>query len=329
MSIAQFLRLLATEYAMNQNPASSSTASGHPPTPAPARSPAAIGRHPLVASASPETKSPRSRTSVAPPVASGRLGGSAVVEIDDVRLSFGENHVLRGVSLRIEHGETVAILGESGCGKTVLLKVMLGLLPPDEGRVRLFGEEVGGLSDEKLLPIRRRCSVVYQGGALFSGMTVRENIGLELEEVLKLDAAEVDRRVRESLAAVGLSDVGLDLSPDALSGGMKKRLAVARAIAPRPEMIVYDEPTSGLDPLNSARVLALIKDLHDRLHVTSVLVTHDVRGACAIAQRIVFLSEGNVAFDGTPSQFVSSSQSAVVAFRSSVAGFEAREGVVR
>lgn len=247
---------------------------------------------------------------------------SSLVEIDGVEVSFGEKAVLRGVSLRIEPGETVAILGESGGGKTVLLKVMLGLVVPDRGTVRLFGLGIAGLSEDAMIPIRKRCSVVYQGGALFSGLNVGENIALELDEVLRLPRDEIARRVRESLEAVGLADVAPTASPDSLSGGMRKRLAVARAIAPRPELIVYDEPTSGLDPLNSARIFALIRTLHDRFQVTSVVVTHDVQGACSIANRILLLSRGRIAFDGPPAQFRASNDPVVMAYRAAAAGIE-------
>ena len=254
---------------------------------------------------------------------------TACIEVEDAYVAFGPKQVLKGITLRVARGETVAILGESGGGKTVLLKVMLGLLTPAPGRVRLLGVDIAGLSEYELGPIRARCSVVYQGGALFSGMNVGENIALELKEVLKLPDAEIARRVRWSLDAVGLGDVNPELSPHELSGGMKKRLSVARAIAPKPEVIFYDEPTSGLDPLNSARILGLIDELHKSLHVTSVVVTHDLRGACKISDRIVLLNAGEIAFDGPPSKFVTSDDPVVVAFRSSAPGFEAPAAVIR
>jgi len=254
---------------------------------------------------------------------------TACIEVEDAHVSFGPKEVLKGITLRIARGETVAILGESGGGKTVLLKVMLGLLAPDPGRVRLLGVDIGGMSEHALGPIRARCSVVYQGGALFSGMNVGENIALELKEVLRLPDDEIARRVRWSLDAVGLGDVNPSLSPHELSGGMKKRLSVARAIAPKPEVIFYDEPTSGLDPLNSARILSLIDDLHKRLHVTSVVVTHDLRGACKISDRIILLYGGKIEFDGPPSKFISSTDPVVVAFRSSAPGFDDPTAVIR
>lgn len=250
----------------------------------------------------------------------------AVIDVRDAHVSFGPKHVLRGVSVRVRRGETVAILGESGGGKTVLLKVMLGLLTPDRGSATLLGTDVAGRSDDALIPLRKRCSVVYQFGALFSGLDVGENVALELREVLRLPAKEVDERVRWALDAVGLAETNPRLQPEELSGGMKKRLAVARAIAPRPEVIFYDEPTSGLDPLNSARILKLIADLQASLGVTSVVVTHDVRGACAISDRLVFLSGGVVAFDGPPDGFLASTDPRVVAYRESVAG-PTRSGV--
>ncbi len=251
------------------------------------------------------------------------------IEVEDVHVSFGEpgsggeKVVLDGISLKVDAGEAIAILGESGGGKTVLLRVILGLLEPQKGRVRLLGTDVIGLSDEELEPLRRRISVVLQNSALYSGMTVEENIALELSEVLDLPQAEIDKRVKESLAAVGLEEVKPDQAPDELSGGMKKRVAVARAVAPHPEMIFYDEPTSGLDPMNSARILDLIHDLHVKQGVTSIVVTHDIDGASKIAGRIVLLAKGKVAFDGTPEEFAKSSDPAVDAFRKAAPGFAA------
>jgi phospholipid/cholesterol/gamma-HCH transport system ATP-binding protein len=245
----------------------------------------------------------------------------AVIEAEDVHVAFGEKKVLRGVSLRVLEGETVALLGESGSGKTVFLRTLLGLQALDRGVVRLLGTDLAGLDDDEMIPLRQRCSVVYQGGALWSGMTVAENIALELKEVLKLSDADAAVRVKESLEAVGLGDVDPSLVPQQLSGGMQKRLAVARAIAPRPEIIFYDEPTSGLDPVNSARILELIRSMHDRMGVTSVVVTHDVRGASRIADRLALLAGGRLAFDGPPKAFETSTEPVVVAYRSSAPGF--------
>ena len=256
------------------------------------------------------------------PAPSPRPAEEPAIEVRDVHLAFGPKPVLKGIDLRIQRGETVTLLGESGSGKTVLLKVILGLLTPDRGHVRLLGTDIVGASDEVLLPVRARCGVVYQQGALYSGMTVAENIALALKEVLHLRKEEVAERIRESLEAVGLGGTDPATNPVDLSGGMKKRLAVARAVAPRPEVLFYDEPTSGLDPLNSARILGLIQSLHDRLGVTSIVVTHDVLGACGISNRIVLLSDGRLIFDGTPAEFLLSEIPVVVAFRESAPGFE-------
>lgn len=256
-------------------------------------------------------------TATSPPP---RPAEEPAIEVLDVHLAFGAKQVLKGVNLLVGRGETITLLGESGSGKTVLLKVILGLLTPDRGRVRLLGTDIVGASDEVLLPVRARCGVVYQQGALYSGMTVAENIALALKEVLHLRKADVDERIRESLEAVGLGGTDPSTNPAELSGGMKKRLAVARAVAPRPEVLFYDEPTSGLDPLNSARILGLIQSLRDRLGVTSIVVTHDVLGACGISDRIVLLSDGILVFDGTPSEFLASTVPVVRTFRESAPG---------
>jgi phospholipid/cholesterol/gamma-HCH transport system ATP-binding protein len=253
-------------------------------------------------------------------------GSDLVVEVDDVRLSFGEKSVLEGVSFAVRRAETVALLGESGGGKSMCLKVILGLQAPDSGTVRLFGEEVTGLPEERLEPVRRRIGVVYQSGALFSARTVAENVELELREVLRLPEDEIERRVRRSLEAVGLAEVDPNLLPDELSGGMRKRLAVARAIAPEPEAVFYDEPTSGLDPINSARILSLIGELDESYGVTSLVVTHDVRGAMAIADRMVLLAKGRIAFDGPPDAFAASEDAAVVEYLDAAPGFAPIEG---
>jgi len=239
------------------------------------------------------------------------------IDVEGVHLSFGDKQVLQGVDLSIGHGETVAVMGESGGGKTVLLKVILGLVAPTKGRVRLFGQDITGLNDEDMIPIRKRSSVVFQDSALYNALTVEENIALELRELLELPEEEVAARVKEAIESVGLTDLQPDQSPRELSGGMRKRLAVARAVAPKPEVILYDEPTSGLDPPNSARILALIKGLHDRLAVTGVFVTHDIDGACEVASRVVFLADGVVAFDGTPEEFRASDDERIRSFRTS------------
>jgi len=241
-----------------------------------------------------------------------------IVVLEDVHVAFDEKKVLRGVDLEVRRGETVAILGESGGGKTVLLRVILGLQRPDRGVVRLFDVDVVRKPEEEMEAVRRKVSVVYQMGALFSGLDAAGNIALELREVLRLPEDEIERRVKDSLEAVGLADLDPHKMPEDLSGGMKKRLAVARAIAPKPELIVYDEPVSGLDPINSARILELIKELHDKLGNTGIVVTHDVLGACRMSTRICLLSGGRFVYDGPPQGFFESSRKEVVVFRDAV-----------
>jgi phospholipid/cholesterol/gamma-HCH transport system ATP-binding protein len=238
-----------------------------------------------------------------------------------VRLSFGEKTVLDGVSFEVRRAETVLLLGESGGGKSMLLRTILGLQEPDGGSVRLLGVDVVGAGEAEWEPVLRRIGIVYQSSALYSGLTVEENVALELREVLKLPEADVARRVRRSLEAVGLGDTDPSLLPEALSGGMRKRLAVARAIAPEPEVLFYDEPTSGLDPILSARILALIGDLDESYGVTSLVVTHDVRGATGIADRILLLAGGRIAFDGAPGEFESSGAKEVRAYLDAAPGF--------
>jgi phospholipid/cholesterol/gamma-HCH transport system ATP-binding protein len=232
--------------------------------------------------------------------------GDAVLDVRGLSVSFGSNRVLRGVDLTVRRGETFALLGGSGSGKTVLLRAVLGLERIDGGGIRLLGRDVAGLEETEWEALRRRISVVFQGGALYGALTVAENVALVLRELLHLPEAEVRRRTDESLAAVGLADVDRSLLPGELSGGMKKRLAVARAIAVDPELLVYDEPTSGLDPFNSGLVLALIRRLQTERGVTSLVVTHDVPGALAIADRLAVLVGGVLAFTGTPAEFLAS-----------------------
>ena len=251
------------------------------------------------------------------------------IEVDDAYVAFGAKEVLRGITLHIPRGQAIAILGESGGGKTVLLKVMLGLIPPDAGRVRLLGVEIGDLSEEELSPIRARCSVVYQGGALFSGMNVGENIALELKEVLGLPEAEITKRVREALDAVGLGDVNVSLAPHELSGGMKKRLAVARAIAPQARGDLLRRADERPRP---AQLRA-----HPRAdRRPPPAAERDQRRGHArparrvqISDRIVLLAGGRIAFDGPPAGFVASPDPTVVAFRSSAPGFEEPATVIR
>jgi len=219
-----------------------------------------------------------------------------------VHKSFGARRVLVGLDLEVRTGECVAILGGSGEGKSVALRHVIGLVTPDEGEVLFDGRPVPRADEEKLLAVRRRVAMVFQGGALFDSMTVGENVAFGLREHFpQTTPEEADVRVREVLALVDLHDVG-DLFPASLSGGMRKRVALARALAVGPEAILYDEPTTGLDPVTTGVVNRMIVDMRERLGVTSVVVTHDVASAFHVADRIVYLRSGRVAFDGTSEQ---------------------------
>ena len=220
------------------------------------------------------------------------------IEIKDVHKRFDDNVVLAGIDLRIERGEQRVILGRSGQGKSVLLKLLVGLLEADSGSIRVDGDEVTHMRRQELYALRRRFSMVFQGGALFDSMTILENVGLGLKEHTKLSEAEVRRRAEEALATVELSDAGSKL-PSELSGGMRKRASLARAIVTEPDYILYDEPTTGLDPITSDAINRMIRRLDDELGVTSLVVTHDMTSAFTVGERFTLLNDGHVCFEGT------------------------------
>jgi phospholipid/cholesterol/gamma-HCH transport system ATP-binding protein len=215
--------------------------------------------------------------------------------------AFGANQVLRGVDLDVLRGETVVVLGGSGSGKSVLLRHAVGLFTPDAGEVWVDGTEISHLDEDELLETRKKVGMLFQSGALFDSMTVRENVGFALEEHTDWDEAKILERVREVLALVELDGV-LDLMPADLSGGMRKRVALARAIALAPAAILYDEPTTGLDPITANTINHLIRSLQKRLGVTSIVVTHDIHSAFTVGDRIAFLYEGRILFHGTTDQ---------------------------
>ncbi len=236
------------------------------------------------------------------------------IELEHVYLSF-DRPILEDLDMTVFEGETLLVLGESGMGKSTILKLILRLLMPDEGTIRVFGQEINHLSFEEVLEIRRRIGMVFQNSALFDSMTVYENVAYPLREKTDMDEAEVERTVREKLAFVDLEpDQVMDQLPSALSGGMKKRVGVARAIATNPEVVLYDEPTAGLDPLTVETVMELIKKLQRELGVTSILVTHDLRAGFKVASRVNLLREGRIAFRGTPEEFVASEDPYIRAF---------------
>ncbi|MEZ4354172.1 MAG: ABC transporter ATP-binding protein [Myxococcota bacterium] len=224
-----------------------------------------------------------------------------LIELSGLEKAFGSNRVLRGVDLAVFRGEIFTLLGGSGTGKSVLLKHMVGLLRPDAGRLSIDGRDVTGLPERDWVELRKRIAYVFQGAALFDSLSVKENIAYGLREHLDLSEAELSVRVAECLAAVGLEGIE-ERMPAELSGGMRKRVGVARGIALEPEAILYDEPTTGLDPANSRRIGQLITTLRERLHVTSVVVTHDLELCFAISDRVGLLGRGRLLAVGTPEE---------------------------
>ncbi len=224
--------------------------------------------------------------------------GEIIVEFRDVWKRYGPREVLAGVSISIRHGEVVCILGPSGTGKSVALRHINGLTQPDQGDVLVFGESIVGLTEEQLSPVRRRVAMLFQGGALFDSMNVEQNVAFPLLEHTGKSPSEIAEAVADKLRMVDLPGIQRKM-PAELSGGMRKRVALARSIALEPEIILYDEPTTGLDPVTSEKIAQLIVDLNVRLQTTSVVVTHDIVTARTVADRLAFLHQGRFQFVGT------------------------------
>lgn len=231
----------------------------------------------------------------------GGGGRETVLRVEGLTKRFGGKVVLEGLDFLVEEGEHVAILGKSGTGKSVLLKIITGLLEPDEGEVFLWGKSVRGLSDSDWVPLRRRMGFVFQSGALFDSLSVFENVAFPLRERKMKPESEISRIVEERLEWVALPKVG-PLLPSELSGGMRRRVAIARTMAADPEFVLYDEPTAGLDPLNGRRISHLMRDLDRKRKSTSILVTHDIDCARTVATRWAYLSEGRIIVDGSPEE---------------------------
>ena len=224
-----------------------------------------------------------------------------MIEIHNLYKAFGSQMVLNNLSLTIRRGETKVIIGRSGVGKSVLLKSIIGLARPDSGSVKVNGVEVTNLSDRDYNKLRMEMGMVFQGGALFDSMNVGENVAFVLDEFMNLDRKTVRDRVRDALALVGLKDVE-DMMPSQLSGGMLKRVSLARVMCMEPQIILYDEPTSEVDPITAAAINHLIVELHDKLKVTSIVVTHDMNSAYEVADSIAMLYRGQVIADGKPEE---------------------------
>lgn len=220
------------------------------------------------------------------------------IALDDVSKAFGVNQVLDGVNLTIEPGESVAIIGQSGSGKSVMLKIILGLVRPDRGSIRVDGEEMLGVHGRELERIRAKFGMLFQGGALFDSLPVWRNVTFALTQGRLRDTARMKKIAQENLERVGLDATVLNLRPIELSGGMQKRVALARAIAPRPEIIFFDEPTTGLDPIRADVINDLIVELVEGLGVTAVTITHDMASARKIAHRVAMLYQGKIVWRG-------------------------------
>lgn len=235
------------------------------------------------------------------------------ITIRGLHQSFGSNHVLRGVDLDVHRGETLVILGGSGGGKSVLIKHMCGLMHPQKGTVVVEGEDITNLTERELNSVRRKVSMMFQGGALFDSFTVAENIAFPLKEAGVRDPVEIDRRVSEALEIVRMPGQK-EMMPADLSGGMRKRVALARAVVETPACVLYDEPHAGLDPVTADSIDHLIKDLQNDHNITNVVITHELRSVFRIADRVVFMKDGTVFWVGTPDELAAAKDPTLVNF---------------
>jgi len=222
-----------------------------------------------------------------------------MIEVRNLKKSFGTHTVLDGVTFKVETGETIVIIGRSGCGKSILLKNIIGLIQPDSGEVLINGENIEVMDERQLLKVRRKFGMLFQSAALFDSLTVAENVSFVLRREGKLSDQEIRERVAETLEMVELAGIE-EKKPSELSGGMRKRVGLARAIVYQPEILLYDEPTTGLDPVVADSIDQLILRVCQQLKVTSVVVTHDTRTMRRVGQRILMLAEGRIYADGTP-----------------------------
>jgi phospholipid/cholesterol/gamma-HCH transport system ATP-binding protein len=236
-----------------------------------------------------------------------------MIRFEDVHKAFGKNRVLRGCSLDVRDGETLTIIGGSGTGKSVTLKLMLGLLKPDSGHIVVDGQDITEMTEEELSVVQKNFSYVFQGGALFDSMTVGENVAFGLQQMKQHSSDEIRDIVKEKLAVVGLQGIE-SLKPSELSGGMRKRVSIARSIAMSPKYLFYDEPTTGLDPIMSDVINDLIVDLHKKLGQTGVVITHDMRSAYKISSRVAMLYQGQIVQMDTPENIKNSTDPIVQQF---------------
>lgn len=236
-----------------------------------------------------------------------------MIEVSQIKKSFGDQMVLNSVSFSVKEGESVAIIGRSGTGKSVLIKHLVGLLSPDEGSVRVDGQDLVGMTERQLLGVRQKFGMLFQSAALFDSMSVHDNIAFPLRRSGVTEIAEIDRRVEEVLGLVELPGVGGKM-PSELSGGMQKRVGLARAIVHRPQIILYDEPTTGLDPVVADSIDQLMMRVRDHYKVTSIVITHDMRCARRMGQRIIYLRDGQVYLDALADEVFNSNDPQVARF---------------
>jgi len=240
--------------------------------------------------------------------------GNPVIEINNLRKGFGPQEVLKNVSLQLYNGENLVVLGKSGSGKSVLIKLIVGLMLPDSGTINVLGENVGELSSTGLNEMRKKIGFLFQSGALYDSMTVRENLEFPLRRIKKnLNQKEIDRKIEEVLENVGLADA-IDKMPSQLSGGMRKRISLARTIAVDPMILLYDEPTTGLDPVTSDEISALINDVQKKYKTSSIIITHDIACVRSTANRIIMLKDGEVYLDGSLDVFEKSTDPLIRSF---------------
>ncbi len=221
-----------------------------------------------------------------------------VINIENVKKAFGKNVVLKDVNLKVKEGESIVTLGKSGTGKSVILQCIAGLLKPDEGKILVYGENVPTLDDEELQTIRKKIGFLFQSGALYDSMSVRENLSFPLKRLTDLSDEEITTKVIEALKNVGLENA-IDKMPSELSGGMKKRIGLARTLITDPKIMLYDEPTTGLDPSTSREISQLVLEVQKKYKTTSIIVTHDMECARMVADRIVVLKDGEYIVEGT------------------------------
>jgi phospholipid/cholesterol/gamma-HCH transport system ATP-binding protein len=236
-----------------------------------------------------------------------------MIVIEDLHKWFGDHHVLKGINLKIEKGKITVILGRSGCGKTVLVKHIIGLLKPDRGKIYIDGTEITSLSWRKMKEVVKKFGMLFQGSALFDSMTVEENVAFPLREHTRLPESEIKKRVREKLEVVGLKDVE-NYYPSELSGGMKKRVGLARAMALDPEYIIFDEPTTGVDPPTAYSIDMLMKETQRRFNLTFIVITHDISSTFRIADKIAMMEDGKIIEAGTPEEIMNSKNEDVKRF---------------